>query len=60
LVSWRAAVVVRWSDGNEVDGLTWHSDDVLICEGDLIDRRHVGVVEHHNHERDAILDGDLL
>lgn len=29
-------VVVRWSDRTEGEGLRWHGDEVLICEGDLI------------------------
>ena len=29
-------VVVRWSDGTEGEALRWWSDEVLVCEGDLI------------------------
>lgn len=28
--------VVRWSDGTEGEALRWFSDEVLVCEGDLI------------------------
>ena len=34
LASHRA--VVRWSDGTEGECLRWHSDEVLVCEGDLL------------------------
>jgi hypothetical protein len=30
--------VVRWSDGTVGEALRWVSDEVLVCEGDLIDR----------------------
>jgi hypothetical protein len=32
--------VVRWSDGTEGEALTWYSDEVLVCEGDLIGKTH--------------------
>jgi hypothetical protein len=28
--------VVRWSDGTESEALNWYSDEILICEGDLL------------------------
>ena len=28
--------VVRWSDGTEGEALRWYSDEILVCEGDLI------------------------
>lgn len=28
--------IVRWSDGTESHALTWYSDEILICEGDLL------------------------
>jgi hypothetical protein len=28
--------VVRFSDGGEGEVLRWYSDEVLVCEGDLI------------------------
>jgi hypothetical protein len=28
--------IVRWSDGTEGQALAWYSDEILICEGDLI------------------------
>jgi hypothetical protein len=28
--------VVRWSDGTEGEALRWVSDEILICEGDLV------------------------
>jgi hypothetical protein len=28
--------VVRFSDGTEGEALRWYSDEILICEGDLI------------------------
>ena len=33
-------VVVRWSDGTEGEALRWWSDEVLVCEGDLIGKTH--------------------
>ena len=30
------AAVVRWSDGTESQALAWYSDEILICEGDLL------------------------
>ncbi len=30
--------VVRWSDGSEGEALRWYADEVLVCEGDLIDK----------------------
>jgi hypothetical protein len=29
--------VVRWSDGSEGEALTWYADEVLVCEGDLVE-----------------------
>ena len=29
-------VVVRWSDGTEGEALRWWSDEVLVCEGDVV------------------------
>jgi hypothetical protein len=28
--------VARWSDSTESEALTWYSDEILICEGDLL------------------------
>jgi hypothetical protein len=28
--------VVRWSDGSEGAAMTWYSDEILVCEGDLV------------------------
>ena len=28
--------VVRWSDGTEAAAMTWYSDEILVCEGDLL------------------------
>jgi hypothetical protein len=28
--------VVRWSDGTEAAAMTWYSDEILVCEGDLV------------------------
>jgi hypothetical protein len=28
--------VVRWSDGTEGAAMTWYSDEILVCEGDLL------------------------
>lgn len=28
--------IVRWSDGTEREALTFHADEVLFCEGDLL------------------------
>ena len=30
--------VVRWSDGTEGEAVRFYSDEVLICEGDLVGR----------------------
>jgi hypothetical protein len=30
--------VVRWSDGTEGVAMTWYSDEILVCEGDLVGR----------------------
>jgi hypothetical protein len=30
--------VVRWSDGTVGEALRWYSDEVLVSEGDLIDK----------------------
>jgi hypothetical protein len=30
------AAIVRWSDGTESQALAWYSDEILICEGDLV------------------------
>ena len=30
--------VVRWSDGTESEALRWYAEEVLVCEGDLIDK----------------------
>ncbi len=28
--------LVRWSDGTEGEATTWYSDEILVCEGDLV------------------------
>jgi hypothetical protein len=28
--------VVRWSNGTESTAMTWYSDEILVCEGDLV------------------------
>jgi len=28
--------LVRWSDGSETEACRWFSDEILLCEGDLI------------------------
>lgn len=30
--------LVRWSDGTEGEALRWYGDEVLVCEGDLLDK----------------------
>jgi hypothetical protein len=30
--------IVRWSDGTEGQALAWYSDEILVCEGDLLGR----------------------
>jgi hypothetical protein len=30
--------IVRWSDGTEGEAVRYYSDEVLICEGDLVGR----------------------
>jgi hypothetical protein len=27
---------VRWSDGTEGEALRWYTDEILVCEGDLL------------------------
>jgi hypothetical protein len=28
--------LVRWSDGSETEACRWFSDEILLCEGDLV------------------------
>jgi hypothetical protein len=45
--------VVRWSDGTEGAALTWYSDEILVCEGDLVGktRAEIGSL-HFRRDRD--------
>ena len=41
--------IVRWSDGSESEALTWYTDEVLICEGDLIGKTREQLRSLHFH-----------
>jgi hypothetical protein len=30
--------VVRWSDGTEGEAVRFYSDEMLVCDGDLVDK----------------------
>ena len=45
--------VVRWSDGTEGEGLRWYSDEVLVCEGDLVGKTREQIRSlHFRRDRD--------
>jgi hypothetical protein len=47
--------VVRWSDGAEGEALRWYSDEVLICEGDLLGRTRAELrALHFRRDRDRL------
>jgi hypothetical protein len=35
--------VVRWSDGTEDVPITWYSDEILVCDGDLVGKTRAEV-----------------
>jgi hypothetical protein len=45
--------IVRWSDGTESEALTFYSDEILICEGDLLGKTHEELRSlHFRRDRD--------
>jgi hypothetical protein len=45
--------VVRWSDGTEGEAVRFYSDEVLICEGDLIGKTGAAIRSlHFRRDRD--------
>jgi hypothetical protein len=43
--------IVRWSDGSEGEAIRFYSDEVLICEGDLVGRT-LGAIRSLHFRRD--------
>jgi hypothetical protein len=39
--------VVRWSDGTEDAPMTWYSDEILVCEGDLAGKTRAEIRSLH-------------
>ena len=39
--------VVRWSDGTEDAAMTWYSDEILVCEGDLVGKTRAEIRSLH-------------
>jgi hypothetical protein len=45
--------VVRWSDGTEDAPMTWYSDEILVCEGDLAGKTRAEIRSlHFRRDRD--------
>jgi hypothetical protein len=45
--------VVRWSHGTEDAAMTWYSDEILVCEGDLIGKTRAEIRSlHFRRDRD--------
>ena len=45
--------VVRWSDGTEDAAMTWYSDEILVCEGDLVGKTRAEIRSlHFRRDRD--------
>jgi hypothetical protein len=45
--------VVRWSDGTEDATMTWYSDEILVCEGDLVGKTRAEIRSlHFRRDRD--------
>jgi hypothetical protein len=45
--------IARWSDGAESDAMTWYSDEVLVCEGDLLGKTRAQIRSlHFRRDRD--------
>jgi hypothetical protein len=45
--------LVRWSDGTEDEAARWFSDEVLICEGDLVGKSRAEIRSlHFRRDRD--------
>jgi hypothetical protein len=45
--------VVRWSDGTEDAPMTWYSDEILVCEGDLVGKTRAEIHSlHFRRDRD--------
>jgi hypothetical protein len=48
--------VVRWSDGTESEALRWYSDEILVCEGDLVGKTSDEIRSvHFRRDRDWLL-----
>jgi hypothetical protein len=41
--------VVRWSDGTQSETFSWHADEILICEGDLVGKCREQLRSLHFH-----------
>jgi hypothetical protein len=45
--------IVRWSDRTEGEALSWHADEILVCEGDLIGKSRAQIRSlHFRRDRD--------
>lgn len=45
--------VVRWSDGTEDAPMAWYSDEILVCEGDLLGKTRAEIRSlHFRRDRD--------
>jgi hypothetical protein len=45
--------VVRWSDGTEDTPMTWYSEEILVCEGDLVGKTRAEIRSlHFRRDRD--------
>jgi hypothetical protein len=45
--------IVRWSDGTESEAMTWYSDEILVCEGDLVGKTRAQLRSvHFRRDRD--------
>ena len=45
--------VARWSDGSVSEAIRWYSDEILVCEGDLIGKTREQLRSlHYRRDRD--------
>ena len=45
--------IVRWSDGRKDEALSWYSDEILVCEGDLLGKTRAELRSlHFRRDRD--------
>ncbi|MEA2766960.1 MAG: hypothetical protein QOK07_3364 [Gemmatimonadaceae bacterium] len=45
--------VVRWTDGSEGEACRWFSDEILVCEGDLVGKSEREIRQlHFRRDRD--------